>query len=284
MTRPNASFTALLLVVSTITSPSIATAQAKDAAILTGKVFSDTSFKPVVGVEVTLPQLSKSAATNEKGVFRIGDIPPGTYLVRARRIGYLAFEENIEFRKGKTVDQPIVLPRISALDSVRVVGQVYTPISYLEHRAMGLGHFITREDLEKLHNIQLPSILSQVSGAGIVFGKGNKGWILSKRVGTRLERMQPRRGENGVPGQDFWFPATDFEKGQGMVPGCYARVYHDGSLLNAGTYAEPIDVNEFMTKNIEAIEYYASPAQTPSRYAKLNAACGVLVIHSRRSP
>lgn len=137
---------------------------------------------------------------------------------------------------------------------MRVVGQVYTPLSFFEHRALGIGHFIMRDDLEQEHNIQLPSILSQVPGAGIVFGQGNKGWIMSKRAGARLQRQQPRPGENGVPGQDFWFRATEYEKSQGMVPKCSARVCLGGNLWNPGSYAHPVDENQFMTKNIEVIE------------------------------
>ncbi len=38
------------------------------------------------------------------------------------------------------------------------------------------------------------------------------------------------------------------------------------------------------THQIEAIEFYSSPAQTPSKYSRLNSRCGVYVIHTRRPP
>jgi hypothetical protein len=43
-------------------------------------------------------------------------------------------------------------------------------------------------------------------------------------------------------------------------------------------------VNDYGIKSIEAVEYYSSPAQTPSMYNRLNSTCGVFVIHTRRSP
>ena len=67
-----------------------------------------------------------------------------------------------------------------------------------------------------------------------------------------------------------------------MVAGCYAKVYVDAMLMNPTTPAEPFDVNGIAPDRIQAVEWYASPAQTPSRYTTLNSPCGVLVIHTRR--
>jgi hypothetical protein len=46
---------------------------------------------------------------------------------------------------------------------------------------------------------------------------------------------------------------------------------------------EPLfDINSIPVASIEAIEYYATAAETPMKYATLNSECGVLVIHSLR--
>jgi hypothetical protein len=41
-------------------------------------------------------------------------------------------------------------------------------------------------------------------------------------------------------------------------------------------------VNEYLPETLEAIEMYASAAQTPARYNTLNSQCGVIVLHSRK--
>ncbi len=41
-------------------------------------------------------------------------------------------------------------------------------------------------------------------------------------------------------------------------------------------------MNSVPPDQIEAIEHYAGPSQTPSRYARLTSSCGVLMIHTRR--
>ncbi len=61
--------------------------------------------------------------------------------------------------------------------------------------------------------------------------------------------------------------------------------YLDRPLVYAGTDNEPVfDVNSIQSASIEAIEYYAGPSQTPLEYHGLDSTCGVLGIHSRRSP
>jgi hypothetical protein len=42
------------------------------------------------------------------------------------------------------------------------------------------------------------------------------------------------------------------------------------------------DLNRIAAEDLEAIEFYAGPAQTPAEYSTLDATCGVLVLHTRR--
>ena len=78
------------------------------------------------------------------------------------------------------------------------------------------------------------------------------------------------------------YKPTRAEQSQGIACACYAQVYLDATLMNQGTPTEPFDVNSLSTTQIEAIEWYASPSETPSKYARLGSPCGVYVIHTRR--
>jgi hypothetical protein len=68
---------------------------------------------------------------------------------------------------------------------------------------------------------------------------------------------------------------------------CYGTVYWDGVRIYKPNGQPPMplfDLNSIRPDQIEAIEYYSGPAQTPAKYSDLNSACGVLVIHSRKTP
>jgi hypothetical protein len=65
---------------------------------------------------------------------------------------------------------------------------------------------------------------------------------------------------------------------------CYSQIYLDDILVYRGENGEDLfDVNSIPANQIEAIEYYASPAELPARYSGLNSPCGALVIWTRRS-
>jgi len=80
-----------------------------------------------------------------------------------------------------------------------------------------------------------------------------------------------------------FYVADRGEKGIGVPPAaCYAHIYIDGQLMN-GTRepAEPFDVNYLTPDQIEGIEWYAGPGETPLEYSKLGSKCGVLVIWTK---
>ena len=106
----------------------------------------------------------------------------------------------------------------------------------------------------------------------MAYGRGNQAWVVSGRVGGSLSGRALRRGD-----------AADVQAG--ARPDCYARVYMDGKKAYAGRDGEPLfDVNSLHPAQLEAVEYYAGPAQTPLEYSDLDSTCGVLVLWTRRSP
>jgi len=284
MRRTSGLLTASVMFLSSI-APCSSSAQASATGTLTGRALVDTIMRPIEGVEVSIPALSRSTTSDEKGAFRIGDIPAGRHMVIARKIGYARYEAVLDIDPGETVDRRVVLPRVAALDTVRVVGDPSLPLSFIDHRAVGLGHFMTRDELAKNNSRKLSDVVSQIPGLGVISSRRNEGWAVSKRYPLPIRtsiRVYPGQRSRNNPGEDIYTP-DDFEKARGMKAGCYARVYLDGTLLNSTTPAEPVDINLFPPDGLEAIEYYSGPSQTPMQYARLNSNCGVLVLHTRRT-
>jgi hypothetical protein len=251
----------------------------RNRAILTGFVVVDSTDAPIRDVEISLPGLSKTVKTDEKGAFRIVDVPEGVHRVLARRIGYGLYDAPTYFMAGHVVQRKIVLPRVSELKAVEVTAERGTaglPESFAENVRLGIGHFTTREDLEKMGNRQLGNIVGESPGMKVVPGRGGQAWILSKRAPVSLSVTQGNRPSN------IYYPSPG-ERSRGMVAACYARVYLDGSLINPSTPAEPFDLNTLPLQSIEAIEIFSGPAQVPAKYARLDTSCGVVVIHSRRA-
>jgi hypothetical protein len=266
-------------------------------------VVVDTMQRPLIAAEVALPQLNKFTVTDERGAFRFVDIPAGEQQVTAKRLGYGALDTKIIFAGGKTTDRRIVLSQVVALDSVRVNAST-TIASFEEHRKLGLGKFLTREDLAKQEGRHLSGILDALGGTRILAGNGTHAWLSST---TRASGFGNSQKQAGLAANMSVDPIDSMMGARAAA--CFATVFLDnvpvftGRRLNATeTYNqtmsdashrvlkkdvvrfEPLfDLNSLAPEQIEAIEYYRGPAETPIRYLNANSDCGTIVIHSRRS-
>jgi hypothetical protein len=240
----------------------------KVGADFAGVVVGDSALAGISGAEVVMPDLSRTAVTNDRGMFRITDVPPGTHRVIVRRVGFGAMETPIEFPENRTVDRRFLLDRVALVDSVVTVADVVDE-SFETHRKLGLGHYITRAELAKVNAHNMTNVLVSVPGLRMLRGNASHAWPSSSRVAFPAE-------------EQIYRPDGLIEVEQGMKPACYARVYVDRLLMNPGSPTPGFDVNTVLPSNVQAIEYYATAGLTPALYSGSQSGCGVLVIWTRR--
>jgi hypothetical protein len=248
---------------------------ARGLASLAGVVLADSTRTPLAGVEVALPDLARRALTDDGGAFRLADIPPGTHRVLVRRLGYGPLDTTLAFAPNARVDRRVLLGRVTTLDSVIVSEQRAPALPDFEaNRRLGIGRFLTRDDLAQQTGKRLSDVLRSMPGLTVLAGTGGRAWIASGHGQRSLGCHRPER-DGEVRGIDPPAPCGT----------CYPHVYLDGVLLSRTTIP---DVGRFTPDEIEAVEYYASAAQVPARYTDVStassASCGVLVLHTRRSP
>lgn len=224
---------------------------AAHGALFAGVVYIDSTHTPIADAEVSLPELSLSTRSNERGIFRITEVPPGTHSLVVRKVGFGAMETKLSFSTG-TLQREVFLVRTTVLDSVRVMGQRPVIREFEEHKKLGMGKFITRAQLESREGRRLGELLSTLAGVHIT-GKAPNAYVAGSR------------GPRSISGGS-----------------CLANVYVDHMLMHGKRGDPPFDVNSIPPEEIEAIEYYASAAVTPMEYSTLNSACGVIVIWTRR--
>jgi hypothetical protein len=251
-------------------------------------IVTDSANVPVSGVEVSIPDLSQSTLTNEQGAFALRDVPVGAAHVLIRRVGYSPVEAQIVIEAGRTAERHIRLVRATRLDSMVVTEKAvdHSLDEFEVNRKLGLGHFLTRADLAPQEGRSTGATLSTVPGMK-VFVFGPYAWVGSGRHNATSIAMS----------RQVVLDDSDLNKNAPLWD-CYALVYLDDHLVWRGQkfpggnkkvsgagieHWEPLfDVNSIPVSEIEAIEYYATSAETPARYATLNSQCGVLVIHTIR--
>jgi hypothetical protein len=218
----------------------------------------------VAGAEVRLTDIARSAITDARGTFEFADVSAGRHRLTVRKVGFVRLDTALAIADGVTLKPEFLLTRISILDSMKVSRRML-PLSFEEHRYVGLGHFFTREDLSKLEGVSLPAVIGTVLGVKVIGQKGPHGYATSSRGVKSITNA-----------------------GKGAKP-CYMNVYLDGLLLYAdrdpgGRMPEPLfDLGELSPDRLEAIEIYSGPASIPDMYNRLDTQCGVLVLWSRRT-
>jgi hypothetical protein len=254
---------------------------ARNSAGFAGQVVTDSTNQPLRDVEITIPTLSKSAKTDSLGNFRIADVPAGVHRVVVRRVGFGHYEAPTYFMSGHLVQRKILLSRVTELAAVNVTATGGgLPMSFDEHKKLGLGSFITRDKIDRLAGTGLQTILDQTPAVQLVMGNQRQAWLLSGRMPqTKMRCAVARR----LYGANTYCPEP-FEEMKGMRAACYAQVWIDDMLMNPENPTTPFDVNSIPPNQVEAMEYYPGAASIPSKYSRFNSSCGVLVIHTRRSP
>ncbi len=277
--------------------PTAANAQAKGA-VFAGTVV-DSVQRPIANAEVSLPGLGITKTTDDKGVFRLTDIPVGNQRISIRRIGFGQLDTVIVFVEGQTIERRVTLGRVAILDSVVVVDVKPSTDPLLadfeENRAKGFGRFVTRPQLDKMEGQTLGSVLQQLQGIGLIRGSGGQSWVLTKR-GPASRCPTPRQGmtmaqaranqqvtDDCLRSERVFYVPDDFESKQGVTRACYARVYVDRGLMNPGNPATPFDANTFAPMQLQAVEWYESSGGVPSFYTSHDTRCGVLILHTRRA-
>jgi hypothetical protein len=221
-----------------------------------GFVVADSTHAPIANAQVAIG--GKLGFSNDKGEVRIREIPAGPQATRVRRLGYAPLDTTLAFIADETLRRTFELTPLTILDSVLVTARTRDigMEDFEAHRKLGLGHFITRADLEKNNGRQLSDIVRQTTPSMIpVRMYDGKAYMMNRRTG------------------------------------CYSAVFVDGVVVykgnsnksNSDTSANPrFDINQLGVSAIEAVELFAGPAQIPAQYMGLNTDCGVVVIHTRR--
>lgn len=240
-------------------------------------VVTDSAGKPIAGTEVLLPDIGKGSVTNDEGAFALREIPAGVQRILVRHVGFSPVESKLMFVSGRTIERHVTMTRTTTLDSVVVTEKAvdHQLDDFEENRKLGLGHFLTRAELATQEGRPTASVMASLPGIKVATA-GPYAWAGS----GRHNRTSLKNVPDGLDPADAAKRAPLWD--------CYALVYVDDHLVFRGQKInnkwEPLfDINSISVSEIEAIEYYASAAETPTKYSTLNSQCGVIVIHTIRS-
>lgn len=166
---------------------------------IVGRVINEEQpTRPVVGAMVSVVELGKGRLTDRSGRFVLDQLPPGTYTVRVRHVGFGTFERQVTVPEADEVVISLK-PEAYVLDPVVATASAYgSPVVYQAVQAF------TREDLQRRMATSLGDMLDgepgiamssegNVVGRPVIRGLGDSR-VLILEDGARMGDLQ----ETGV--------------------------------------------------------------------------------------
>jgi hypothetical protein len=244
---------------------SVAVAQADPTAgSVRGTVTARGSGAPVSGVLLDVLGRRASAVTDSAGRFRLTGLPGGSHAVRLRRVGFASLEFEIDLAPGEHAEVPAGFLRLQplavTLDTVVVTadGNRIAPSlarqGFYERRRIAPGAFAERRELDRWQPPSVTEALRRLPGVTIVHNPNYHRRALRGGIDTRRSLVRLR---NCTP----------------------VSVWLDGLHLGS---TDDVDLDAVLSVHeIEAVEVYRGPSETPVRFTALSSQCGAVVLWSR---
>lgn len=223
---------------------------------IVGHVISEETGLPLGDAEVTARRadgrLLERVETKSDGAFEFAISKVKVIQIQAKRLGYegnttplLHFDNHkfIEVEVRLATDAILLAP----LEVVLWSGVDKSPLldNFRFRRRIGLGTFITRQDVEKAHPVRISDMLRTIPGVT----------LLSSGAGHH--------------------PAVQIDRG--VANGCQTQVFLDGVRM-----PDP-HLDDLVTPgDVEGIEIYKGMASIPAEFLTPDAPCGVVAVWTRR--
>lgn len=211
-------------------------------------VVRDSVGLEVSAAEVVLQGTSQRMLSDERGAFRFARVASGEATIGIRRLGFRPATATVTVAAGAEVRVNVqLIPVPTQLPVVEVRSRAQSFDSRLEgfhtRREKGVGSFVTRERLERVHSYRFTDILRELPGVRIRSVRGG---------GSNIQM----RGAN-----------------------CFPLVFIDGFPAAAGT----VDLDMIDLATVEGIEVYHGLATIPPEFVSVRGGerCGVVAIWSR---
>lgn len=212
--------------------------------VLSGVVLAENSSALVGGAIVEIRAHGLRALSDSSGAFRIGGIPPGEHRVDLRALGYSAVAITVRIANDTTsvVRIALVPVPLPTLDVESGLRRGDERMrGFHDRRSAGFGRFVTREDIERRNVTDTKELLRGMPGVRL--------------VGERVQMSS-----------------------SASTPRCLVQYFVDAIHI---TGAQFDFLRQFRPRDIEGIEVYRGPAETPPEFSRGGAQCGVVAIWTR---
>ena len=252
-------FATAALAQSALAKPALAQKPNK-LATMSGRILADSSERPLIGAQISVPALRIAVTADSLGNFRLNGITAGRQLITVTHMGFEQLKTYVAFAASDTVDADILLTPIAVSGAQRVAKVSVTAdavprglADFERRRQSGIGDFFTEEMIRKTSRGELTDVVRRIPG--IQLSRPQSGFGVYASAGRGANRGRP----------------------------CFVAVMIDRTWVYEGKRGElPFDLNSISPDIVAAMEYYRGMSYTPAEFGKERTTCGTLIIWTRQ--
>lgn len=220
---------------------------AQSSGSIAGNTVDAQTGMPIVGASVTIPTLSRSVISDDAGHFLHSTLDAGSYVVQVHAMGYIPSAKSFDITTGQSVTHTFQLTTtLPVLTNVVVKG-----------RGASVGRRF--EDFDR----------RRAGGRGQFLTRAE---IESRSAINLSDLLQTMRG---IRTECVGF--TCIVETSRSSHGCAPAYFVDGRLSTTFGPSTPV-------KDIQGVEVYLGPSETPAEYLGPESGCGAIGIWTRSAP
>ena len=234
-----------LLLAAVFACPQLLRAQSSGS--IAGTTIDAQTGMPIVGAAITIPTLSRSVISDDAGHFVHSALDAGSYVVQVHALGYIPSAKAFDIATGQGVTHIFQLTTVPpVLPNVVVKGN-----------SASVGRRF--EDFDRRRASHRGQFL-------------NRAEIEARSAINLSDLLQTMRG---IRTDCVGF--TCRVETSRSAHGCAPAFFVDGRLSTTFGPSTPV-------KDIQGVEVYLGPSETPAEYLGPDSGCGVIAIWTRASP
>ena len=235
----------------------------------------------VADAEVLIAGTAFKTRTDGAGEYRIRGVPPGTYVVDVRMIGYRGAHDSVVVGSAGARCDIALIPEptafVAAVSAIAPPTSTSMQISRVDSPADRPGRFLLSSDVLRASESRMAADL-----------------LAANFTELRVLRREPTSAyayaeRAGAPSTQQASPDRTLRSVDSLPSACYLTLYVDGKLVyDLDTSAvgaspaapAPPDLNSYHVGELSAIEFYPADAALPLQYH--TGGCGTLLFWSRQ--
>jgi hypothetical protein len=218
----------------------------RGSGLLSGMAHNSLNGSAIAGVQLTVEGTGLTAESNAQGQFSLSDLPLGSQMLLARKVGFVPSEVVVDLFPGTAARADVTMPTVrSVMDTVKVFAQhVYDADNsgFLRREKMGFGHYFDVDQIARIQPYETTDLMRRVPSVRI-----------QESGFTRRVLMRSMTG--------------------GM---CEPDIYVDGMYM-IGMSTNDLDMMVHPDQ-VAGVEVYTSPVEAPPDFQMGKNTCGVIAV------